>query len=223
MQRRSATGGISFATVCQLAGEAGADLSAIAKKYKGKSGAEQRSDTKDEEVPCRTFEELLAAARTISQDDVEGIEQLIAETLKINSIRRETIYSALKDSTGYTLTAIRKQRSECLDAIPSLDQLDLAKKTISGLGADNILHSSGLTWLWENVGVWKTMEDRTIKQSAQKVIDDEEMNVTAHLVSGVCDVLKSEINDPKQEFNLGNPETVNCLNGQLELEEGICN
>ena len=57
MQRRSATGGISFATVCQLAGEAGADLSAIAKKYKGKSGAEQRSDTKDEEVPCRTFEE----------------------------------------------------------------------------------------------------------------------------------------------------------------------
>ena len=135
MQRRSATGGISFATVCQLAGEAGADLSAIAKKYKGKSGAEQRSDTKDEEVPCRTFEELLAAARTISKDDVEGIEQLIAETLKINSIRRETIYSALKDSTGYTLTAIRKQRSEFSEAIPPLDQLDLAKKTISGLGS----------------------------------------------------------------------------------------
>ena len=217
----SSTGGVSFATVCQMAGEAGADLSAIAKKHKGKSGPAKTFDTNDEEVPGRTFEELLAAARTISKDDVEGVVQLIAETLKINSIRRETIYSALKDSTGYTLTAIRKQRSEFSEAIPSLDQLDLAHKTISRLGADNILHSSGLTWLWENVGVWKTMADRTIKQSAQKVIDDEEMDVTAHLVGGVCDVLKSEINDPKQEFNLGNPETVNCLNGQLELEEGI--
>jgi hypothetical protein len=164
----SPTGGVSFATVCQLAREAGADLSAIAKKHKGKSGPKKTSGTKDEEVPGRTFEELLAAARTISKDDVEGIEQLIAETLKINSIRRETIYSALKDSTGYTLTAIRKQRSEFSEAIPSLDQLDLAKKTISRLGADNILHSSGLTWLWENVGVWKAMEDRPLSNQLKR-------------------------------------------------------
>ena len=68
---------------------------------------------------------------------------------------------------------MRKQRSELFEETLSLDQLDLAKKTISGLGADNILHSSGLTWLWGDVGVWKTMEDRTIKQSAQKVIEDE--------------------------------------------------
>ena len=55
----------------------------------------------------------------------------------------------------------------------------------------------------------------------QKVIEDEKMDVTAHLVNGVCDVLKSEINDPKQQFNLGNLETVNCPNGQLELDDGI--
>ena len=172
-------------------------------------------------MPSSTFEELLAAARTISKDDIEGIEQIIAETLKINSIKRETIFSALKDHTGYTLTAMRKQRSELFEETLSLDQLDLAKKTISDLGADNILHSSGLTWLWENIGVWKTMEDRAIKQSAQKVIEDEKMDVTAHLVNGVCEVLKSEINDPKQQFNLGNLETVNCPNGQLELDDGI--
>ena len=66
----------------------------------------------DDEVPSRTYEELLATARTVSKDDLEGIEQIIAETLKINSIRRETIFSALKDNTGYTLAAMRKQRSE---------------------------------------------------------------------------------------------------------------
>ena len=107
---------------------------AIARKHKSKNNAENKSDTKDDEVPSRTFEELLAAARTISKDDIEGIEQIIAETLKINSIKRETIFSALKDNTGYTLTAMRKQRSELFEEIPSLDQLDLAKKTISGLG-----------------------------------------------------------------------------------------
>ena len=36
-------------------------------------------------MPGRTFEELLAAARTISKGDVEGIEQLIVETLNINN------------------------------------------------------------------------------------------------------------------------------------------
>ena len=82
-------------------------------------------------MPGRTFEKLLAAARTISKDDVEGVEQLIAETRKINSIRRETIFLALNDNIGITLTAIRKQRSEFLDAIPCFDQLVLANKTIS--------------------------------------------------------------------------------------------
>jgi hypothetical protein len=104
-------GGISFATVCQMAREGGADLSEIAKKHKSENNTENKSDAKDDEVPSRTFEELLAAARTISKDDIEGIEQIIAETLKINSIKRETIFSALKDNTGYTLTAMRKQRS----------------------------------------------------------------------------------------------------------------
>ena len=47
----STVGGITFATVCQLAGEAGADLSEIARKHKGKSGTE----------------------KTISKGDVEGI------------------------------------------------------------------------------------------------------------------------------------------------------
>ena len=36
----STVGGISFKTVCQMARKGGADLSAIAKKYKSKSGPE---------------------------------------------------------------------------------------------------------------------------------------------------------------------------------------
>jgi putative DNA primase/helicase len=40
-------------------------------------------------------------------------------------------------------------------------------------------------------------------------------------VNGVSDVLKNEIFKPEHEFNLGHPETVNCLNGELILEDFI--
>jgi putative DNA primase/helicase len=75
--------------------------------------------------------------------------------------------------------------------------------------------------VWNQSGVWGNCLDRKIKQIAQRVIDSEEIDISAGLVNGVSDVLKSEINSADHLFNLGNPETVNCLNGQLELEDGI--
>jgi putative DNA primase/helicase len=119
------------------------------------------------------------------------------------------------------LTAIREQRLDFFNANPEPDQLDLAKKTISVVGRDNILHTQDQTWLWSQSGVWEICSDRTIKQIAQSVIDSEDIDVSAGLVNGVSDVLKSEINSADHLFNLGNSETVNCLNGQLELEDGI--
>ena len=73
----------------------------------------------------------------------------------------------------------------------------------------------------EPSGVWNTCEDRKIKQTTQKVINHEGLDVSAGLVNGVCDVLKSEINSADHIFNLGAPETINCLNGQLELRDGV--
>jgi putative DNA primase/helicase len=172
-------------------------------------------------APARSFEELLDAIETISQDDIEGIEAIIEESRFLPSIKLETVQRALKTATGYTLGAIRKHRSELFAANPEPDQLDLAKKTISVVGRDNILHAQDQTWVWNQSGVWGNCLDRKIKQIAQRVIDSEEIDISAGLVNGVSDVLKSEINSADHLFNLGNPETVNCLNGQLELEDGI--
>ena len=171
--------------------------------------------------PPRGFEELLDAIKTISHDDIEDIEAIIEESRFLPSIKLETIQRALKTATGYTLGAIRKHRSELFAADPEPDQLDLAKNAISVMGKNNILHAQDQTWLWSKSGVWEICRDRTIKQIAQGVIDSEDLDVTAGLVNGVSDVLKSEINSADHLFNLGNPETVNCLNGQLELEDGI--
>lgn len=172
-------------------------------------------------APARSFEELLDAIETISQDDIEGIETIIEESRFLPSIKLETVQRALNAATGYTLGAIRKQRSELFAADPEPDQLDLAKKAISVIGRDNVLHTTGQTWLWNLAGVWEVCEDRAIKQITQKVIDNDGLDVSAGLVNGVCDVLKSEINGANHRFNLGNPETVNCPHGQLELENGL--
>ena len=171
-------------------------------------------------APPRTFEELLEAIQALSENDIEGTEAIIDESKSLPSIKQETIHQKLKSATGYSLTAIRKQRSELFDAIPEPDQLDLAKKTISEIGRDNVLHTKNQTWLWNQIGVWSICEDRKIKQTTQQVINNEGLDVYAGLVNGVCDVLKSEINSADHLFNLGNPETVNCLNGQLKLEDG---
>ena len=171
--------------------------------------------------PPRGFEELLEASANLLPDDIEGIEAIIDESKGLPSIRRDTIHRKLSEITGRTLTAIREQRLDFFNANPEPDQLDLAKKTISVVGRDNILHAQDQTWQWNQSGVWGNCSDRTIKQIAQSVIDSEDIDVSAGLVNGVSDVLKSEINSGDHLFNLGNPETVNCLNGQLELEDGI--
>ena len=216
----SQDGSVTFKTVCHYAQQNGADLSAIALKYFKQVYFHANAATEVSEPP-RDFDELLEAIQALSENDIEGTEAIIDESKSLPSIKRETIYQKLKDATGYTLTAIRKQRSELFDANPEPDQLDLAKKTISEIGRDNVLHTKNQTWLWNQAGVWSICEDRKIKQTTQRVINNEGLDIYAGLVNGVCDVLKSEINSADHLFNLGNPETVNCLNGQLELEGGI--
>ena len=171
--------------------------------------------------PPRGFDDLLEASTDVLPDDIEGIEAIIDESKGLPSIKRDTIHRSLSQTTKLTLTAIREQRLDCFNANPEPDQLDLAKKTISAVGRDNILHTQDQTWLWNQSGVWGNCLDRKIKQIAQSVIDSEDIDVSSGLVNGVSDVLKSEINSADHLFNLGNPETVNCLNGQLELEDGI--
>ena len=118
--------------------------------------------------PPRGFQELLEAIKTISQDDTEDIEAIIEESRFLPSIKLETIQRALKTATGYTLGAIRKHRSELFAADPEPDQLDLAKKTISLVGRDNILHAQDKTWVWNQSGVWEICLDRTIKQISNR-------------------------------------------------------
>lgn len=224
------SGGTKWATVANLARANGADLSAIARKYRGRSSqpptgqhnAPQGQETGPDAPEPRSFEELLDAARAVEPGKIEDMEAIISECAGLNPMRADAVFRAIKEATKVPLGTIRAQLLQVRDAIPEPDHLDLARMTMDAIGRENVICTGAFVWRWQARGVWTQQDDRAVKQAVLARLDDEAIiDVTANLVNGVTDVLKSDIFRPDHEFNLGNPETVNCLNGELELHSTL--
>jgi putative DNA primase/helicase len=150
---------------------------------------------------------------------IDDLEAIVTETAPLNPIRQDLIFRAIKDATNMPLGAIRAQLSQDTKTSPEPDHLDLARMTLGTIGRENVICAGVLVWRWQDRGVWTKQGDRAIKQAVQGRLENvPSVKLVAPLVNGVADVLKSEIYQPDHEFNLGNPETVNCLNGELELQ-----
>ena len=167
----------------------------------------------------RTYQQLMEAAKTLQPEQIDEMEAIVAEASMLTPMRKAAVFKAVKAATGTPLGAMREQISKGGDS-EGVDDLDLARSTISTFGPENIVCTGTDVWRWQNRGVWKPQDDRAIKQSAQFAIEDQQIAVAANRVNSVADVIKNEIYKPDHEFNLGNPETVNCLNGELELQGG---
>lgn len=175
---------------------------------------------KEDAPEPRSFEELLQAAKALEPGQIDDMEAIVAEAVGLNPLRRDAIFRAIKDATGVPLGTIRTQLSQEREAIPEPDHLGLARMTLDTIGRDNVICADAYVWRWQARGVWTQQDDRAIKQAVQARLDDEPMiDVTSSLVNGVTDVFKSEIYRPEHQFNLGNPEAVNCLNGELALDD----
>ena len=88
-------GGVTFASVCDMAKKAGADLAEIKKKY------DENGD------PNPTFEELLKLAKNMAGETKScDIEQAIIDANKLNAIDANKIEQQIKNSTGITQAVI---------------------------------------------------------------------------------------------------------------------
>ena len=174
----------------------------------------------DDCEPARSFEGLLAAAKALDETQIIEMEAIVTEAAALSPVRRDAVFRAIKDAAKIPLGTIKAQLSQQSDNNDP-DHLDLARATIQNIGAENLIYADGAVWRWQERGIWTEQEPRAVKQSAQSAIDEQEIHVTSNLVNGVSDVLKNEIFKPEHEFNLGHPETVNCLNGELTLEDFI--
>jgi putative DNA primase/helicase len=190
-------------------------------QHNAAQGQEAHDPAPDAPEP-RSYDELLEAAQTLEPGQIDDMEAIVSESAGLTPMRRDAIFRAIKDATGVPLGTIRDQLLQERDAIPEPDHLDLARMTLDGIGRDNVICTDAFVWRWQDRGVWKQQDDRAIKQAVQSRLDGEHMiDVMANLVNGVTDVLKSDIYRPEHEFNRGNPETVNCLNGELALDEFV--
>ncbi len=168
------------------------------------------------------FEELVAEAKCLTDADTDAIAEVASMAAKLKPVQRNTVFKTLKATTGVSLTVLRQQAaaSDAEDG-GGADQLALASRTLDAIGAENILFADDVFWMWDGTkGVWVLCDDKAVKQIAQSVAVDAGAEITSGLINGVTEVLSNAIYSDGHLFNLGNPETVNCPNGELELVDG---
>jgi putative DNA primase/helicase len=144
------------------------------------------------------------------------IADICRHAAALEPVQRDLILQLLKNTTGLPL---RTLRAEAASGGKS-DDLALARDVIAEIGPDNLLYADGAFYLWHPSGVWRRCEDLAIRQRAQSVLERSHVSVTGGKVASVADLVRNESYRRDHTFNLGAPDTVNCLNGELELSGG---
>jgi hypothetical protein len=139
--------GITFGTVCMIAKDNGADLSEIAKKY----------DENGELKP--TFNDMMQQAEQLTPEyDGSEINSLLKYCQSLTAIQSGKLLATIKKNTGIPLGTLKDAIKENASENDELDQLDLAKHVVDGLGRENIITAESFVWLWDKSGVNKKRE-----------------------------------------------------------------
>lgn len=200
--------GITFGTVCKMAKDNGADLSAIAKKY----------DENGEFKP--TFNDMMQQAEHLTPEcDDSEIKSLLKYCHSLSIIQRRKLLETIKRTAKIPLGTLKDLIRESSPESDVPDQLDLAKAVIQTIGSENVIAAQSFVWVWEESGVWKKQEERSIRQYVHEVVPRLVEVISKTMIEGVTDLFKTEVYCSNHEFNVGLPETVNCLNGELSFDQ----
>lgn len=195
-------GGITFGSVAEMAEKAGADLSEISRRHNNH---------------IKPYDGLLNEAKETNQDtDADTLQNILAAASLLPSIEKGKILNELQKKTGLSKKTLNDGLKEAFE----IGQLLLMRSVINEIDPKNIIHANSEIWLWSESGVWKKTEDRTIKQLIQKTVSTKPVKVSKSLVDSVADLFKNETHKPYHQFNIGDKEVVNCLNGQIALVNG---
>lgn len=172
----------------------------------------------------RSFAEILEDAGKLDEESkTETIEALVSETQHLTPAERRKVHDRIKKATKMPLSVLR----EILEVFrvanhgdDEPDELTLARNVIADIGEENILSALEAVWAWDHEGKWRQLDDRTVKKLTQARLPGEVDAVSARLVGAVSDLMRTEVHKPFHEFNVGEPETVNCTNGELVLVNG---
>lgn len=97
-----------------------------------------------------------------------------------------TLRAKLK-RVGVGVTMLESQIKKGDGEADSPDHLDLAREVVSNLGEGNIKSESAHVFMYHpNAGVWKTTEDRELKQTTQRVMEQSGQPVSRSLIDAVA-------------------------------------
>ncbi|WP_458525601.1 DNA primase family protein [Onishia taeanensis] len=163
----------------------------------------------------REFEDIEAEVLALTPDaDHQTVSRLAAEAGSLSAVECDKLHRRMASQLKCGLTVIRQAAKEAKQRT-SDDHLAHAQRVIVTEGAENLLATRGAVWRWSASGVWVQQEDRTIKQRVQAVLAASGMSVSRSAVDSVTDLLKNEIHTANHRFDVGAPETINCINGEL--------
>lgn len=191
---------VTFGTVCHLAEQHGADLSAIARKYD--------ADGKKR----RTFDELMQAADALTGESApEEIEQIAKATTGLSPIERRHVAKRVKQRAGIPLGTFDATVDQVLQS-GELTPIEYARNALAEYGPSNIVYAEGAFWYYPGAGVWAEEQPEGVKQQIHKVTPDEELSGGG--VDSVLKLCRTECFDPGARF--GEPfDGVNVRNGLL--------
>lgn len=164
------------------------------------------------------FKSLLARAKKLAKDaEPEEVTMLAVQAGFLGAVERDAVLKQIKKSTGTPMGALRSAiRSTKVGG----DHLQLARNAIEKVGHKNLVGAHSGVWQWSQRGVWQLCEERALRQLVQAEVEASAENVTKGLVDSVTDLLKTEVYNQSCTFNVGPPECVNVLNGELSLQNG---
>jgi putative DNA primase/helicase len=174
------------------------------------------SKNPNKDIVQRTFHEILSEANTFHKDtEPSVVDALTQETKSLTQLERRRIFEMIKKSTGFPLAVLEESLAESKE--DEVDHLVLARRVVSKVESQNVLSTTAFVYIWTDNGVWKKIEERAIRKLVQHNIENDVDYLTKGTVDSVTDLFKTEVFNSDQKFNVGHPETVNCLNGQLSL------
>lgn len=164
---------------------------------------------------------LMQRTQALTEDSSsDAIQSIVVDAYRLNPADRDRILKRIKTQSGIALGTLREMfnGSDEGQEEGGPDHLEIARQVVDKLGSENLLGDPSGVWAWSESGVWKQQDERTVRQWTQSSIEGK-ADVTKGLVDSVTDLFKTEIHKPAHEFDVGPPECVNALNGEVYLHD----
>ncbi|GMN12428.1 phage/plasmid primase, P4 family [Altererythrobacter sp. MTPC7] len=166
------------------------------------------------EITVATLQKAVVSAPATEPDRSARLCAIAAAAGTLSAIECESVLAFMKNVTGMSIGALRSEAAK--SSRRGDDHLAHARKTIKAIGPENILFAESYLWRWEGT-VWRRRDDIAVSQEVIATLSASNEKITNALVESVTGLIRKEAFRPDHRFNIGNPEVVNTLTGELEL------